>query len=262
MTKLSIVTVNKNNLVGLKRTYESIRRHMANTDLEWIVIDGDSGKETVEFLENVENLVKWISESDNGIYDAMNKGLKLVTGDFVWFLNSGDTALNLPEIYKYLGSTDPFQIVICNWKRDLGIRRIRRSKYVWTIYHSLPTRHQAILYSVKSIGTNRYSLNFKIAGDFEFTTRIWKANKKAFIRVPLVICEFESGGTSSRSAPLLASEAWEIQRSILHLPKVVCGLSRMLRMRLYWRKFEFLNIGKGLRPKKDFHRLERKVLDE
>jgi putative colanic acid biosynthesis glycosyltransferase len=241
MTKLSVVTINRNNLMGLKRTYQSIRQHISTAQLEWIVIDGNSGEETVKFLKGLENSVNWISEPDKGIYDAMNKGLELVTGDYVWFLNSGDIALNFSQMSKYLHKANLFQISVFDWKRDYGIRRRRKSKYLWTMYHSLPTRHQAIIYSTKSIGEIKYSTKFKIAGDFEFTAKIWNANKKLFVRVPMTICKFESGGISSHNRALLASEAWEIQRSIFRLPKWLCEVSKFFRLKFPSARISFFD---------------------
>jgi putative colanic acid biosynthesis glycosyltransferase len=231
MTKLSIVTINRNNLSGLKRTYESISQDLGKYELEWIVIDGNSGEETAEYLRELQGLVNWVSEPDHGIYDAMNKGLNLVSGDFVWFLNSGDLALNLADVCKYLHSSSPWQISIFDWRKDSGGKHSQSSKYLWTLFYSLPTRHQAIIYSMKSIGSLRYSLNFKVAGDFEFTARVWRNSKMNFVRFPMVICEFESGGFSAQNVQLLSAEAWRVQREIYRLPRWLCVLSKLVRMR-------------------------------
>lgn len=90
MPQFSIITINLNNLPGLIRTVDSVF-NQSLSDYELIVIDGGSVDGSVEYLQRVSNLVAyWSSESDNGIYHAMNKGLKEVQGDWVLFLNSGD----------------------------------------------------------------------------------------------------------------------------------------------------------------------------
>ncbi len=231
MAKLSIVTINSNNLLGLSRTYESIKENLGKNEIEWIVIDGNSGEQTVEYLRKLPGFVNWVSEPDHGIYDAMNKGLNLVSGDFVWFLNSGDLALNLDDVCMHLERSSLWQVSIFDWRKDSGSKCSKRSKYLWTIYYSLPTRHQAIIYSIKSIGSTRYSADFKIAGDFEFTARIWQNCKGNFVRLPLVICEFESGGISEQNIRLLCAEAWQVQRQIFRLPQWLCLLSKIVRKR-------------------------------
>ena len=90
MIKLSIITINYNNLSGLKKTIESVKSQTFQ-DYEWIVIDGgstDGSKELIE--ENKEYFSYWVSEPDKGIYDAMNKGTILAQGEYCQFLNSGD----------------------------------------------------------------------------------------------------------------------------------------------------------------------------
>ena len=93
--KISIVTINYNNAEGLRRTLESVASQTYR-DIEHIVIDGGSDDGSVEIIKEYVNQcmtydVLWVSEKDKGIYDAMNKGVKRATGDYVWILNSGDS---------------------------------------------------------------------------------------------------------------------------------------------------------------------------
>lgn len=88
--KLSIITINLNNSPGLCRTIESVIKQTFS-DYEYVVIDGGSTDGSLEVLkEYSKRITYWISESDSGIYDAMNKGINYSTGEFVCFLNSGD----------------------------------------------------------------------------------------------------------------------------------------------------------------------------
>ncbi|MAP54814.1 glycosyltransferase family 2 protein [Altibacter sp.] len=90
MVKLSIITVNYNNVHGLERTIKSVMTQQAK-DIEFIVIDGKSTDDSVALLEgHDEHISYWSSEPDNGVYDAMNKGIATATGTYVLFLNSGD----------------------------------------------------------------------------------------------------------------------------------------------------------------------------
>ena len=88
--KLSIITVNLNNLEGLKKTYESVVSQTF-TDYEWLVIDGGSTDGSREFIEqHQDKFAYWCSEPDKGIYNAMNKGIVRAKGEYLNFMNSGD----------------------------------------------------------------------------------------------------------------------------------------------------------------------------
>ena len=90
--KLSVITINRNNPVGLEKTMKSVSSQSFR-NFEYIVIDGASTDNSVDIIKKYapefENL-KWVSEPDKGIYNAMNKGLRMATGDYIQVLNSGD----------------------------------------------------------------------------------------------------------------------------------------------------------------------------
>ena len=92
--KVSIITVNFNNAVGLERTIESVVRQPKEL-YEYIIIDGGSTDGSVEIIKKYEQYVTyWTSEKDNGIYDAMNKAIDLLKGNWVNFMNAGDKFYN------------------------------------------------------------------------------------------------------------------------------------------------------------------------
>lgn len=90
---LSIITINRNNADGLKKTMRSVLSQ-TRIDFEYVVVDGDSTDGSVEVIKQYStrfgSRLKWISEPDNGIYNAMNKGIGMATGEYLQFLNSGD----------------------------------------------------------------------------------------------------------------------------------------------------------------------------
>ena len=88
--KLSIITVNFNNVEGLRKTAESIVSQTFQ-DFEWIVIDGGSTDGSKELIEQYsDRIAYWCSEKDSGIYNAMNKGVRYAKGEYINFMNSGD----------------------------------------------------------------------------------------------------------------------------------------------------------------------------
>ncbi len=103
--KLSIITINYNNLEGLKKTYESVV-NQTWTDYEWIVIDGGSTDGSREFIvEHQNKFAFWCSEPDKGVYNAMNKGIAKAQGDYLNFMNSGD-CFAFPTTLKLVFSED------------------------------------------------------------------------------------------------------------------------------------------------------------
>ena len=100
MPKLSIITINYNNLEGLKRTVESVVNQTWK-EFEYIVIDGGSTDGSAAYIESQsEHFDYWVSEKDTGIYNAMNKGIKVATGEYLLFLNSGDELIDIEALNK------------------------------------------------------------------------------------------------------------------------------------------------------------------
>jgi len=116
---ITIITAALNSEATIKKTLESVRNQTFQ-DFEHIVIDGGSRDETLEILKKYDNTynLTWISEPDNGIADAMNKGIDLATGDYILFLHSDDYLVNssvLKRASEYLA--DRFDIFFCNRSR-------------------------------------------------------------------------------------------------------------------------------------------------
>ena len=109
--KLSIITVVYNRREDLKKTIASVKGQTSH-DIEYIVIDGDSNDGTKEVIsENADFISRFVSEKDSGIYDAMNKGLQMASGDYVWFLNSGDEIYSsdtVENIFRINSSADAY----------------------------------------------------------------------------------------------------------------------------------------------------------
>ena len=118
MVKLSIITINRNNAAGLRKTMESVFTQ-TDKDFEYIVVDGASDDDSVNVIKELESegvrelgTFKWISEPDTGIYNAMNKGLRMSHGEYTLMLNSGDFLVDekvLNHILPELDGTDIIQ---------------------------------------------------------------------------------------------------------------------------------------------------------
>lgn len=134
---LSIITINRNNAAGLVKTLNSVASQNCK-DFEHIIIDGASTDDSVsvikKYAENAQNQVKWISEPDDGIYNAMNKGIRMAEGEYIQVLNSGDIlasddvvekmSAELGRLNSLLKSRLP--ILYGNMIKDFGDGRIKR----------------------------------------------------------------------------------------------------------------------------------------
>lgn len=173
---LSIITVAFRNLEGIVKTHASLA-HLAQVEdisFEWIVVDGGSNDGTREYLENLNGIfnLRFVSEPDNGIYDAMNKGIAMAQGKFALFLNSGDIFhQNAANFVRKLKMQKDNVMITGDALLDFGDgHKIKRSaKPGWYIYHSLPASHQAIFFPVSGLKKWRYDLEYKV-----FPTTRWQ----------------------------------------------------------------------------------------
>jgi glycosyltransferase involved in cell wall biosynthesis len=172
MPKLSIITINYNNLQGLKRTVESVVNQTWQ-EFEYIVIDGGSTDGSAAFLEcQSENLDYWVSEPDKGIYNAMNKGIAKATGEYLLFLNSGDHLYNnevIKESSHYFNSND----LICfdvHMIKNMNSRMVRHpDKLRFSDFYLNGLNHQSVLIRKELFETvGLYDEDLKIASDWKF----------------------------------------------------------------------------------------------
>ena len=188
----SIVTITRNNKDGFIRTRESLERQSFH-DFEWIVIDGDSTDSTKDILPP-----NALSESDKGIYDAMNKGIERSKGRYILFLNAGDMLSDmdiLSTLSKSVAAENPDFIYGDALETGGFYKKARdHSEIDWGMF----THHQAMLYRRDIIGVLRYDISYKIAGDYAFT-RIFLNLCRNISYVPAAICIFETGGISQRN---------------------------------------------------------------
>ncbi len=131
---LSIITINRNNASGLEKTMNSVLSQV-RTDFEYIVIDGASSDGSVAVIERLAgqfgNRLKWISEPDKGIYNAMNKGIRMASGSYLQFLNSGDCLVSddvTERLFGVLNKNGNPPILYGNMLKDMPNGQVFRDK--------------------------------------------------------------------------------------------------------------------------------------
>ena len=178
--KFSIITVTFNASKVLEKTILSVI-NQTYTNIEYIIVDGGSSDGTVELIRQYESGISyWVSEADNGIYDAMNKGLRRATGDYVWFLNAGDifqhhhivseVALKAEQAGQpgiLYGETD----LMDNKGRVFAERRLKTPRNLtWKSFKmGMLVCHQAFI-AKRSIAPE-YDMQYRFSADFDWCIR-------------------------------------------------------------------------------------------
>ena len=205
--KISIITICKDVEAEIERTLKSVVTQSYG-NIEYIVVDGASSDNTCEVIRQYEDKISYfLSEPDTGIYNAMNKGVAKATGDFVFFINAGDTLLNsdviklaIDKINSFNGrDIDVFHGKIICYFDDTG------DGYLWksgpynrfAAYRGcLP--HQATFYLRKAFQKNGlFDESYRIAGDYEWLVRGLIKKHLKFQYIEILTAFFYKGGISN-----------------------------------------------------------------
>ena len=213
---VSIITITFNAEKYLDKTIQSILNQTCN-DFEYLIIDGKSNDTTVDIIKNYEqqiqnqkfgissNSFRWISESDKGLYDAMNKGMKMAKGKFIWFINAGDkihstnTLMNIVNRYKNNPTADILygqSLMIDQSDNSLGERHKIAPKHLTknSLLNGLVVCHQSILVN-KAIAPF-YNLDYKIASDYDWVIQVVSQSKQN-LYIDEYLSDFMVAGTST-----------------------------------------------------------------
>lgn len=200
---LSIITIVYNNVRDIERTMLSVL-YQSYAHIEYIVIDGASNDGTLEIIQRYQDrLVKVVSEKDAGIYDAMNKGLALASGDYVLFMNSGDelyapdTVENVfdtaPNADIYYGETEMYNEA---WQ-SIGKRRHSvPEKFTWKSFRfGMTISHQAIY--IRRTLTEPYDRQYELSADIDWILTAAKKAKTS-VKVSGYVAKYLVGGMSKK----------------------------------------------------------------
>lgn len=207
--KISIITVSYNSEKTIENTIKSVI-NQTYSDIEYIIIDGGSTDHTLSIIEKYKDkIAKIISKPDKGIYDAMNKGLKLASGEIIGILNSDDLYYNekvIETIIKkikeknadccwgdlvYINKNNINQIIRFWKSSEYGNRKFQKG---WHPPH--PT-----FFVRKKIYEKygNFNLKFKIAADYELMLRFLEKYKIKFCYIPMILVKMKTGGKSNKN---------------------------------------------------------------
>lgn len=205
MIRISIVTVCYNAEKTIENTIESII-NQTYKNIEYIIIDGKSTDNTNLIIEN--NLSKlnllnkfvYISESDNGIYDAMNKAIKLATGEWLIFINSDDSFYSnhiIDDIFSNCNDILDNDIIYgdTNLVSRYTGSKVEKSYILSKIYDQMPFCHQSVFVKRNILEDNLFDIKYKICADYKFFLLMYMQNRK-FYNTNKVISNFSIDGVS------------------------------------------------------------------
>lgn len=212
--KLSIITINRNNAEGLRKTLGSVANQTCK-DFEHIIIDGASTDDSVEVIKRYENSVlnsspvthhqiKWISEPDKGIYNAMNKGIRMASGEYVQFLNSGDCLANDKVVERMLQEIKENHVPDLIYGNMIKIGEdgefVGKSGYVecTLLQFYLATLNHDCAFVKKSLFDvyGLYDENLKIVSDWKWYLQAIGLGKVKPIYVDIDVTIFDANGIS------------------------------------------------------------------
>lgn len=207
---ISIITVNRDNLAGLQRTVDSVLQQTWKA-YEYIVIDGNSTDGSAEFLKSRDSEIdKWVSELDTGIYNAMNKGIRMATGEYLLFLNSGDELYHskvFENNYKYLGTEDIIYFdIFLIFENESKVHKYPEELNFSTFRDGAIGHPSSFIKRELFKKVGFYDENLKIVADWKFFFLAVVKCKCSFIKVDQVLSKFYMDGISSTKTNIVKKE--------------------------------------------------------
>ncbi len=217
MDKVTVVTVCYNAEHSILSTMESVLNQTYES-IEYIVVDGKSSDSTMKIIESIKNRfdcsgnieLRVVSEKDSGIYDAMNKGIDMATGEWIIFMNAGDCFHEKETISKVFAN-QYYQDVIGVFGDTVRVRENKRTyvkgEQLEQIKNGfpLPFCHQSVFVRVWLAKTQKFDTTYKQAADYDFFVRTYKMGVH-FEYSPVIISDYMMGGVSETNTVLHLKE--------------------------------------------------------
>jgi glycosyltransferase involved in cell wall biosynthesis len=226
--RLSIITINYNNLSGLKKTVESVINQTCR-DFQYIIIDGGSTDGSAEYIKEMQHHFQYsVSEPDKGIYHAMNKGVKVAAGEYLLFLNSGDYLVSEKVLSECIGNLTRESFITCDLMMDNG--RSQWVKYApdeitfGLIYHHTIMHPATFITKDIFVRYGLYNEKNRIVSDWEQFFIAFCLHAESYKKLNVILTHFDTTGISNTNINLSIKERQVvIERHFYHLIKTPYG---------------------------------------
>ena len=223
--KLSLITINRNNATGLDKTIQSVATQTFK-EIEYIIIDGASTDGSVDVIKNNDSLfahLKWISEPDSGIYNAMNKGIRMATGDYIQILNSGDILASSDVTERMISALNESDATILYGnmiKKDYSTGKIigKSGEVAYSLlqYYSATINHDCCY--IRRDLFDEYGLydeSLKIVSDWKWFLQAIGLGRVKPQYVDIDVTIFDASGISERNIDLRNNERRRVLEDVL-----------------------------------------------
>lgn len=204
--KISIITAGYNSAGTIRDTLDCVANQTYN-NIEHLIIDGDSKDDTLKIVEEFPHVAKVVSEPDRGIYDAMNKGIKLATGDIIGILNSDDFYADTEVLEKVVAKMEEEQVdslyadlvYVEQEDTDTVVRywKSRTQTEKGWLRGWMPPHPTFFVRKEVYADYGTFDLDLKSAADYEFMLRVLYKHKVSSVYLPQVIVKMRAGGQSN-----------------------------------------------------------------
>jgi len=236
---ISIITVVFNGVKTLEQTMQSVF-NQTYSNIEYIIIDGGSTDGTLDIIEKYKHKIAyWVSEPDEGLYDAMNKGIKIATGELIGIVNSDDwyesnTVETVVENYhmfphRKIFHGDMFIVDEANNKR---LYKFNKSVFKFK-YYGATYNHPTFFVTKDEYEAHKYNIKLKSVADIQFTLDAYLLNKEVFHYINRPLSNFRLGGVSGSLSQYQALEEGFLARKNAGMSLIQNLFSIIVRL-LYW----------------------------
>ena len=191
---VTIITVCRNHAQELERTIRSMESQTWQ-EKEYLVIDGASTDDSLDVIKAHEaSITRWVSEPDQGIYDAMNKGVKMAQGEWVIFMNAGDTFAGDDTLQRVFGSAQDADVIYGDVIKGELVKKAEAPRNAHRMFYC----HQSAFVRTSCLREFPFDIRHRMSADFKQVKQLYLSGKR-FRQLDFPVANFDTQGVSNRN---------------------------------------------------------------